>query len=139
MKFSWKNIENWRSWKMRFLPVFLSRPFWFFFFKIFFLLHLNEKTKGFHMRYHLFLQYGWFLQNLGKYFIRTNMHTTVALLINSCNLWNEIWNSMSDPMGEQFNLFRQFQVFYEWTWFVNTQWSEFFHSKLLKYDSIITK
>ena len=31
------------------------------------------------MRYHLFLHNGWFLQNLGKDFIRTNMHTTVAL------------------------------------------------------------
>jgi hypothetical protein len=30
------------------------------------------------MRYHLFLQYGWFLQNLGKDFIRTNVHTTVG-------------------------------------------------------------
>ena len=33
-----------------------------------------------HMRYHLFLQYGWFLQNFGKDFIRTNMHTTVVNL-----------------------------------------------------------
>jgi hypothetical protein len=32
------------------------------------------------MRYHLFLQYGWFLQNLGKYFIPTNMHTTVLTI-----------------------------------------------------------
>ena len=31
----------------------------------------------FSKRYHLFLQYGWFLQNNGKDFIRTNMHTTV--------------------------------------------------------------
>ena len=28
-------------------------------------------------RYHLFLHYGWFLQNHGKDFIPTNMHTTV--------------------------------------------------------------
>ena len=41
------------------------------------LLQFNEKTKGFHMRYHLFLHYGWFLQNLGKDTVRTNMHTTV--------------------------------------------------------------
>jgi hypothetical protein len=33
------------------------------------------------MRYHLFLQYGWFLQNLGKDFIPTNMHTTVIMEI----------------------------------------------------------
>ena len=31
----------------------------------------------FHMRYHLFLHYGWFLQNLGKDFIPSIMHTTV--------------------------------------------------------------
>ena len=32
-----------------------------------------------------FLHYGWFLQNLGKYFIPTNMHTTADssnLLLN---------------------------------------------------------
>ena len=43
------------------------------------MLQFNEKTKGFHMRYHLFLHYGWFLQNLEKDFIRTNRHTTVNL------------------------------------------------------------
>ena len=42
-----------------------------------FLLHLIKKTKGFHMRDHFFLYYGWFLQNLRKDFIQTNMHTTV--------------------------------------------------------------
>ena len=31
-----------------------------------------------HMRYHLFLHYGQFLQNLGKDFIPSIMHTTVA-------------------------------------------------------------
>ena len=40
------------------------------------------------MRYHLFLQYGWFLQNLGKDFIRTNMHTTVC---SWCWLGNGDW------------------------------------------------
>ena len=48
--------------------------------KPFFLLHFNENKQPVHMRYHLFLQYGWFLQNLGKDFTRTNMHTTVALI-----------------------------------------------------------
>ena len=47
--------------------------------KIYRLFHLNINKQPFHMRYHLFLQYGWFLQNLGKDFIWTNMHTTVAL------------------------------------------------------------
>ena len=37
----------------------------------------NQKDQGFHMRYHFFLYYGWFLQNLRKDFIGTNMHTTV--------------------------------------------------------------
>ena len=71
--------------KWGFYPFFLSRPFWIFFFKKEkkkFLLHLNEKTNGFHMRYHLFLQYGWFLQNLVKDFIPTNMHTTVTWFFN---------------------------------------------------------
>ena len=49
----------------------------FFFQKNFFLLHLNKNKQPVHMRYHLFLYYGWFLQNLGKNFIRTKMHTTV--------------------------------------------------------------
>ena len=53
--------------------VFLNRPF-----GIFFWLHLNENKQPVHMRYHLFLHYGWFHQNLGKDFIRTNMHTTVC-------------------------------------------------------------
>ena len=42
MKFSWKNIENWRSWKMR---VILSRPFWIFFFKKNFFFFLEKKNQ----------------------------------------------------------------------------------------------
>ena len=30
------------------------------------------------MRYSLFLHHGWFVKNLGKHFIPTNMHTTVS-------------------------------------------------------------
>jgi hypothetical protein len=76
MKFSEKNIENWQSWKMTF---FLGGHFEFFFSRFFFfLLHLIKKTKGFHMRYNFFLYYGWFLNNIRKDFIRTNMHTTVC-------------------------------------------------------------
>ena len=33
------------------------------------------------MRYHFFLHYGCFFQNLGKEAVRTFMHTTVAFLI----------------------------------------------------------
>ena len=75
MKFSQKNIENWLSWKMTF---FLSGHFEFFFSKKKKkIAQFNEKTKGFHMRQRLFMHYGWFLQNLEKGFIQTNMHTTV--------------------------------------------------------------
>ena len=42
------------------------------------LFFINEKTKGFHMRYHSFLHYGWFLQTLEIDFIGTNVPTTVA-------------------------------------------------------------
>ena len=61
--------------------IFLVFGFWLLGFskKIFFLLFPNENYIGFHMRYHLFLHYGWFLQNIEKDFIRTNMHTTVSL------------------------------------------------------------
>ena len=54
--------------------IFLVFGFWLL---GFFLLFPNKNYLGFHMRYHLFLQYGWFLQNLGKEAVRTNMHTTV--------------------------------------------------------------
>jgi hypothetical protein len=58
---------------------FLSWPFWILFFKKKKnLLHIYENMQPAHMRYHLFLHYGWFLQNLGKNFIRSNMHTTVC-------------------------------------------------------------
>ena len=39
----------------------------------------NESHLCFHMMYHLFLHYWWFLQNLETGFIQTNMHTTVIL------------------------------------------------------------
>ena len=42
-------------------------------------------------RYHFFLHYGWFLQNLGKNFIRTNMHTTVKLEKKS--IWKSVLNT----------------------------------------------
>ena len=51
--------------------------FQFFFFQKKKSAYLNENKQPDHMRYHLFLHYGWFLQNLGKYFIQTNMHMTV--------------------------------------------------------------
>ena len=35
------------------------------------------------MRYHFFLHYGWFFQNLGKEAVRTFMHTTVCKTFSS--------------------------------------------------------
>ena len=36
------------------------------------------------MRYHFFLHYGWFFQNLGKEGWRTFMHTTVEGFLGFC-------------------------------------------------------
>ena len=55
---------------------------------IFFCLISVKNNFVFHMRYHLFLHYVWFLQNLGKDFIRTNMHTTVSYTLF---FWARIW------------------------------------------------
>ena len=121
MKFSQKNFENWRFWKMHFFWVghfdfffqkknffcliltkarnFRKKKYWevvelennvfwvghfdfFFQKKMFISMKINFV---FHMRYHLFLHYGWFLQNLVKDFIRTIMHTTVTFL----RLWSD--------------------------------------------------
>ena len=81
LKFSWKHEKILRiggagKWG------FLSWPFWFSFFKKRrILLHLNRNKQPVDMRYQLFLHYVWFLQNLGKDFIPTNMHTTVDVLL----------------------------------------------------------
>ena len=66
---------------MNVLLVFIERMQFFF---------SKENQLGFYMRYHLFLQYGWFLQNLGKDVIRTNMHTTVHTLWYKLDL-TRIW------------------------------------------------
>ena len=61
---------------------FLSRPFWIYFFKKFYFLFFfpMQIILAVHMRYHLFLHCGYFLQNLGKDAVRTNMHTTVEII-----------------------------------------------------------
>ena len=82
--------------------LFFRRPFWIFFFKKKKKLHhLNENKQPVHMRYHLFLHYEWFLQNLGKDFIRTNMHTTVTVAYfvifmhkSAFRLCHEFWNPL---------------------------------------------
>ena len=45
------------------------------------LFFLNEKHKGGSYEVVLFLYYGWFLQNLEKGCIQTNMHTTVSMKV----------------------------------------------------------
>ena len=52
--------------------------YWGFQKNLFFSIKITAVHRGFHMRHHLFLYYGWFLQNLEKGFIRTNMHMTVV-------------------------------------------------------------
>ena len=50
------------------------------------------------MRYHFFLHYGWFFQNLGKETVRTFMHTTVVA--RRCEMsenmktavWCDLWH-----------------------------------------------
>ena len=74
MKFSQKNIENWRSWKMTF---FLGGHFDFFFSKkkkICFIL--LKRPKAFIWGIIFFCTIDGFFRILGD-FIRTNMHTTV--------------------------------------------------------------
>ena len=82
------------------MTFFLGGHFDFFFSKNkFFLLHLIKKSKGFHMRCHFFLYCGWFLQNLRKDFIRTNMQTTVDYaqwdLMDELGGWSTSFNLLA--------------------------------------------
>ena len=74
---------------------FLSRPFWFFFQKK--LYHLKENKQPVHMRYHLFLHYGWFHQNLEEdqalfELICTRLYLTRELIFNDF-IWH-IWMTL---------------------------------------------
>ncbi len=80
--------------------VFLRRPFWIFESAIlnFFFASSHWKIQPFYMRYHFFLHYGWFFQNLRKEAVRTFMHTTVVLIlvctwfyIIFLNIWCLCW------------------------------------------------
>ena len=111
MKFS--ELEN---------EVFLSRLFWIFwvghcnfffcfswashfefFFreKIFFLLHLKGNKQPLSMRYHFFLHYGWFLQNLKKETVWTNMHTTVLPFVLFYKLFSVMCKKKSFQIQEK--------------------------------------
>ena len=65
-----KNIENWQSWNITFFCFFnlkaLNKHFLGFLFFKKILFFPNEYQLGFHMKYHLFLNYEWILQNLKK-------------------------------------------------------------------------
>ena len=77
MKFLKKILRIGGAGKLTFCSVFLFLVIGFFKKKCF-LCFINEKTKGSY-EVAFFLHYGWFLQNLEKGFIPTNMHTTVLL------------------------------------------------------------
>ena len=76
---SWKKNFK-KKWKLAELEneLFFSWPFWFFFQKKFLFCFFLMKQPWLSYEVSFFLHYVWFLQNLGKDFIRTNMHTTVA-------------------------------------------------------------
>ena len=57
MKFSWKISRSGRTGKWGFIKAAI-------------LLHLNENKQPVYKKYHLFLHYGWFLQNLWNDFIQ---------------------------------------------------------------------
>ena len=71
-------MENWPSPENDFCLV-----FWFLVIGLFkkklFCFFSMKNTKEVHMRQRLFLHYGWFLQNLEKGFIQSDMHTTAAV------------------------------------------------------------
>ena len=69
----WRKLKN----SLKTQKIFFSRPFDFFF------ASSNEKKQLIHMRYHFFVHHEWFLQNLGKEAVRTNMHTTVIIEFRS--------------------------------------------------------
>jgi hypothetical protein len=93
-----------RSWKMTlfwFLVIgfFKKECFvfsqWFFFWLLgFSKKNLNENHHGFHMRWRLFLQYGWFLQNLEKALselICTQLYV-LFLKLGDAHLWKQCFN-----------------------------------------------
>ena len=72
-----QRTNPWNFWKKTLRTIWNMNYFHFDFFKKkMVMVFSNKNNLGFHMRYHFFLLYGWFLQNLGKDFIQTNMHTS---------------------------------------------------------------
>ena len=61
----------------------------------------NEKKQPIHMRYHFFVHHEWFLQNLGKEAVRTNMHRTVSknLIMKQANIPIKTWK-VQEELGQ---------------------------------------
>ena len=95
--------------------VFLRWPFWIFRSAIlnFFFASSHWKMQTFYMRYHFFLHYGWFFQNLGQEAVRTFMHTTVLHKRSEKNIenivnyfWRSLWHvlMMNNELEKGHNL-----------------------------------
>ena len=91
---------------------FLSRPFWFFF------ASYQWKTQPIYMRFHFFLHYGWFFQNLGIEAVRTFMHTTVpGTFLNIKVAFPTVWDFFLLS-----NCFTQFKIqSFEMYWFLTQE------------------
>ena len=101
LKFLQINIENWRSWKMTFFGFLVIG-----FFNFVFLFFLNENQLGFHMRYHLFLHYWWFIQNLGKDFIQINNAYNFRFFIHLKKCFNDLDVSKQNILTRLTNLYQ---------------------------------
>ena len=93
------------------------------------------------MRYHFFLHYGWFFQNLGKEAVRTFMHTTVLHIyfLGSPILWilRKIFELKSEIFRQK--LFTVFDFFsLKWESMCSNSWFWFWKSrkKFPKYSTI---
>ena len=102
--------------------------------------------------------YGWFLQNLGKDFIRTNMHTTVGSKelgiyeLESCPIFigiffaqfNQIWNITNvivlwfvlllSPWTLITTLIMQSYIVFDMQWFLGGLWKQSFPSRKNLFD-----
>ena len=92
MPFASTNSTNPRTnpWNFheKILRIWLS--FWIYFFRFLssFFASSNEKKQPIHMRYHFFVHHEWFLQNLGKEAVWTNIYTTVTCASGQKNIFS---------------------------------------------------
>ena len=95
MRWSKKKSSKWPTQKTSFSSSASSQ---YFFMKISWIFcFITMKTSSlFIWGLIFFLHYGWFLQNLGKDFIQTNMHMTVALCVSSGNAFLTLYYGQFD-------------------------------------------